>query len=99
MIDQLESIDELMTATETVTTAGMMGLAASPDGSIVGLESPGDILSYTIKHLETCRGSRMGDGIARKLVELGNRWAAVEGMDLSPAATCLTTTTTGSGQM
>ncbi|KAH6631157.1 hypothetical protein B0J18DRAFT_476445, partial [Chaetomium sp. MPI-SDFR-AT-0129] len=45
-----------------------------PSGTPVGLEKPGDILTYAVKSIEGCYSSRMGDGIKRKLMTLGEAW-------------------------
>ncbi|KAK3933613.1 transcriptional regulator [Diplogelasinospora grovesii] len=45
------------------------------DGSSITLDNPGDILDYGIKMLDDeAVSSRIGDGIKRKLVALGDRW-------------------------
>jgi hypothetical protein len=49
-----------------------------PEGT-VGLDKPADVLAYGIKTLDEAISTRIGDGIRRKLVTLGNNWN-VEGM-------------------
>jgi hypothetical protein len=56
-----------------------------PDGTTVGLDKPAKILGYAVKHIETCFSSRIGDGIKRKLVTLGNNWnLEAMGVGVSP---------------
>lgn len=44
------------------------------DGSRVGLDKPADVLTYTVKAIDEGLSTRIGDGIKRKLVELGRNW-------------------------
>lgn len=44
------------------------------DGSPISLDKPADILAYAIKNIEEGFSSRIGDGIKRKLIQLGNTW-------------------------
>ena len=45
------------------------------DGSTVNLDKPSDVLSYSIKSIEESFTQRIGDGIRRKLIALGNHWS------------------------
>ncbi|KAK4235040.1 hypothetical protein C8A03DRAFT_18158 [Achaetomium macrosporum] len=53
------------------------------DGTRVTLDKPADILSYAIQNLDAGFSSRIGDGIKRKLITLGNNWN-VETMAVFP---------------
>ncbi|GAB1313850.1 hypothetical protein MFIFM68171_04060 [Madurella fahalii] len=44
------------------------------DGSTMTLDAPADVLSYAIQNIEAGFSSRIGDGIKRKLIELGKNW-------------------------
>ncbi len=54
------------------------------DGSTVNLDKPSDVLSYSIKTIEEGFSQRIGDGIRRKLISLGNNWN-VDGMGTATA--------------
>ncbi|KAI1081372.1 hypothetical protein F5B20DRAFT_62501 [Whalleya microplaca] len=45
------------------------------DGSNASLEKPHEVLDYAIKSLDDGISTRLGDGIKRKLVALGNSWS------------------------
>ncbi|KAI1639939.1 hypothetical protein F4809DRAFT_20387 [Biscogniauxia mediterranea] len=49
-------------------------------GAVTSLEKPGDVLDYATKMLEDGVSSRLGDGIRRKLIALGNNWN-VDGLE------------------
>jgi hypothetical protein len=53
------------------------------DGTRLTLDKPADVLSYAIQNLEAGFSSRIGDGIKRKLITLGNNWN-VETMAVFP---------------
>ncbi|KAK3906749.1 hypothetical protein C8A05DRAFT_29403 [Staphylotrichum tortipilum] len=44
------------------------------DGTHLSLDKPADILSYAIQNIEAGFSLRIGDGIKRKLITLGNNW-------------------------
>ncbi|KAK4191189.1 hypothetical protein QBC35DRAFT_23737 [Podospora australis] len=44
------------------------------DGTTITLDQPADIINYTIKHIENGFSCRIGDGIKRKLITLGDNW-------------------------
>ena len=44
------------------------------DGASVRLDQPADVLAYAVKTLDEAAGSRIGDGIRRKLVALAGHW-------------------------
>ncbi|KAK0720628.1 hypothetical protein B0H67DRAFT_643861 [Lasiosphaeris hirsuta] len=45
------------------------------DGSTINLDKPADVLQYAVKNIEDGFSSRIGDGIKRKLIQLGNSWS------------------------
>ncbi|MBE3048563.1 hypothetical protein IMZ48_39890 [Candidatus Bathyarchaeota archaeon] len=44
------------------------------DGSTVGLDKPSTVLSYGVMAIDEGMSTRIGDGLKRKLVTLGNHW-------------------------
>jgi len=82
MIDQLTPEDPALLA--SLWGGGGVPMLAGADGSAVALDKPADILSYGVKNIETCMSSRIGDGIKRKLIALGNNWN-VDAMGVSPS--------------
>lgn len=44
------------------------------DGTTAGLDKPANVLSYGVMAIEEGMSTRIGDGIKRKLVTLGNHW-------------------------
>lgn len=52
-----------------------------PDGSTVGLDKSAGVLSYGVMAIDEGSSTRIGDGIKRKLVTLGNHWN-VDGLGL-----------------
>ena len=45
-----------------------------PDGTTVGLDKPAAVISYGVMAIDEGMSTRIGDGIKRKLVTLGNHW-------------------------
>ncbi|KAK4104201.1 hypothetical protein N658DRAFT_545682 [Parathielavia hyrcaniae] len=58
----------------STTTAAATTMPTAATASIITLDKPGDVLGYAVQNIETCFSSRVGDGIKRKLVALGNHW-------------------------
>jgi hypothetical protein len=81
MIDQLMPEDPALIA--YLWGGGGVPMLTSPDGTAVTLDKPVDVLAYAVKNIETCFSSRIGDGIKRKLIALGNNWNA-DVMGVSP---------------
>ncbi len=50
----------------------------------MGLDKPADVLAYGIETLDEAVGSRIGDGIKRKLAALASNWN-VEGLGAGAA--------------
>jgi hypothetical protein len=65
---------------------GVAVLTRPGDGAPVSLDRPTEVLAYAIKSIEDNHSSRLGDGIMRKLVQLGKNWN-VEAMGTVPT-TC-----------
>lgn len=82
MIDQLTPEDPALLA--SLWGGGGVPMLAGVDGSAVALDKPADVLSYGVRNIETCLSSRIGDGIKRKLIALGNNWSA-DVMGVSPS--------------
>jgi len=57
------------------------------DGTTMKLDNPADILAYAIRNIESGFSSRIGDGIKRKLVQLGKNWARVDQAMAMPTVT------------
>jgi hypothetical protein len=84
MIDQLMPEDSALIA--YLWGGGGVPMLTCPDGTTITLDKPVDVLAYAVKNIETCFSSRIGDGIKRKLVALGNNWSAdVMGVTVSPS--------------
>ncbi|KAK4152555.1 hypothetical protein C8A00DRAFT_44409 [Chaetomidium leptoderma] len=80
-IDQLAADDQVLH--NYMWGGGGVPVLMGLDGAAVALDKPGDLLSYAVKNIDSCFSSRIGDGIKRKLVSLGNTWS-MEVMGGSP---------------
>ncbi len=82
VIDQLTPEDPALLA--SLWGGGGVPMLSCADGGTVGLDKPADLLTYAVRNIETCMSSRIGDGIKRKLISLGNNWNA-DVMRVSPS--------------
>ncbi|KAH6649725.1 hypothetical protein F5144DRAFT_479557 [Chaetomium tenue] len=72
MIDQLTLEDPAII--NYMWSGEGMPVLVRPGGSPVAATDPAGILGCAVRNIETCYGSRIGDGIKRKLITLGNNW-------------------------
>jgi len=72
-IDQLTPEDPAVNAYR----CGGEGLAVLTglDGLYISLDKPAEVLHYAIRNINAGFSSRIGDGIKRKLIALGNNWS------------------------
>ena len=82
IIDQLPPEDPALLA--SLWGGGGVPMLSCADGGTVGLDKPADLLTYAVRNIETCMSSRIGDGIKRKLISLGNNWN-VDVLGVSPS--------------
>jgi hypothetical protein len=72
IIDQMTPEDPSLVA--YIWNGDGVAMLTRLDGSKVTLDKPAEILSYAVKNIENGSSSRIGDGIKRKLIALGNNW-------------------------
>ena len=72
IIDQLTPEDPAINA--YLWNGSGVAMLTWTDGTHLSLDKPADILSYAIQNIEAGFSLRIGDGIKRKLITLGNNW-------------------------
>ncbi|KAH7026271.1 uncharacterized protein B0I36DRAFT_247834 [Microdochium trichocladiopsis] len=71
-VDQVTPEDPLVAA--YLWNGSGFPVLTNPDGGVLSIENPGNILGYAIRTVQTSPASRLGDGIRRKLLTLGRNW-------------------------
>ena len=81
-IDQVTPEDAALI--DYLWSADGVAVLTRQDGSHISLDKPADVLAYAMRNIEAGFSSRIGDGIKRKLAQLGNNWS-VDTMGVSAA--------------